>query len=506
MRTSLVAVALSLATAVLAPASEALAGFDPAAIYQVPAEGAPTSGAERAPITIVEFSDYACQYCIHARATMAALELLYPGQLRWVHRSVPYISATTLGAEAAHAAAAQGQHRAMEAQLYAAGGRYDRVGVELFAQALGLDMIRFRAALDSGSERAAVAADVALARGLGVTATPTFFVNGRAVVGSQPVAQFAAVIDEELARAAVAEEASGLRGAALYARLVADGRAAADPGPSELPPRRELASLTPYRVGLGLPGAQLGPDAAPVTLVVFSDFQCPFCVRNQPALIHARRVFGDSLRVVFRHLPLPIHRDAQVAAEASMEAAAQGKFWAFHDRLFAAPGPLDRATLEAHATAVGLAMGPFTAALDAHRHRDAVRLDAAGGMALGVDGTPTMFINGLMLAGAYTAPRLEQAIRVQLEQAQQMIAGGVEPGDVYAVSISSAEGQERADPSSVPVPRAARLLQGTPRERLQSVLAACRRHAQPSESIGPLPAPLDELARGLCANYGVTLR
>lgn len=478
------------------------AGFDPSTVYAVPATGAPTSGDADAPITIVEFSDYACGYCIKARASMAALELIYPGQLRWVHRSVPFISGTTLGAEAAHAAAAQGQHAAMEAQLYALTGRYDRVAVEMLAQGLGLDMTRFRADLDSGAARAAIGEDLALARRLGVTVTPTFFINGRPVLGSQPLSTFAAVIEAELARAAAVQKETSLTGAALYQRLVGDGLPAADAGPRVPMPTVELSTLHPYRVGLGLPGLVRGAPAAPVTLVVFSDFECQFCARNEPALERVRQVFGPSLRIVFRHLPLPFHRRAQLAAEAAMAAAAQDKFWELHDRLFQSSS-LARADLEREAEAAGLDMPRFRADLDAHTYRDAVRLDSAGGMALGIDGTPTMFLNGMMISGARSPAQLTEAVQLALEQAQKVMGAGIAAEDVYAVAMTSATGHERSDPSTIPMPRAAALLQPTAMERLQITTAACRRRAAVDPKLAPLPAPLAAIARQICAPYGL---
>jgi protein-disulfide isomerase len=322
MRPWAIAVCFLLLTGIPGLRGSALAGFDPEAIYQVADDGAPSSGNPLARVTIVEFSDYACGYCIRARATMAALKLLYPAQLRWIHRSVPFISGTTLGAEAAHAAAFQGHFEAMEARLYAAAGRYDRVTVEMLAQGLGLDMIRFRADLDSGSARQAIAEDVALARRLGVSATPTFFVNGRPILGSQPVATFVKVIDEELARAgtvqSIAGESAGTleRVGELYDRLTAQGRTSADDGPRVNPAQVELNALVAYRVGTGLPGLQRGPPSAPVTLVVFSDFECRFCTSNEASVRYVQRIFGASLRVIFRHM-LGVSRSVVLCAFAA---------------------------------------------------------------------------------------------------------------------------------------------------------------------------------------------
>ncbi len=483
-------------------ASPAVAAFDEAAVYRVPDEAAPAHGPEDALLTIVEFSDYACTFCARARDTLDALALLYPGQLRLVHRSVPLLSESDLAAAAARAAAAQGKHRAMEARLYAVRGQVDRAGVEILAQELGLDMLRFRAALDAGTHREAIAADTRLAASLEVVSTPTFFINGRAIVGARPLAVFVEVIEAERARAAAARERTGLGGRALYRELVAGGLPSGDPTPSTPAGRRELSSFSPYRVGTGWPGLASGPASAPVTLVVFSDFECPYCAANQAALARARATFGDSLRVVFRHFPLGFHRRAQLAAEAGMAAAAQGKFWPFHDALLSKPGALGRAELEAAAREVGLDLPRFRAELEAHRHRDAVLLDAASGGALGVDGTPTMFVNGLAVPGVLPPEKLEALIGAQLQAARALVASGIEPGDVYAVLMSAASGAERADPSTVPLPRAAQRLQLPSSDRLRVAISACRRRQAPSSTLATLPAPELAIARAICSVYG----
>src|SRR5262249_2575874 len=139
---------------------------------------------------------------------------------------------------------------------------------------------------------------------------------------------------------------------------------------------------------------QLGPDDALVTIVEWSDFQCPFCAHTAPLLAHERKKYGDQVRIVYRHFPLSGHRDAQLAAEAGVAAAEQGKFWAFHDQIWANFGKLSRADLEGYAKVAGLDLAKFRAALDERRYHDAVVAENAAAEALGVSGTPTMFING----------------------------------------------------------------------------------------------------------------
>src|SRR5205814_9725452 len=133
---------------------------------------------------------------------------------------------------------------------------------------------------------------------------------------------FAEVIDQELARAAQQPA-----GPDRYEALVASGKPAADAPGESAGERRTLDPTTLYRVGLGLPGHQAGPDDALVTVVVWRDFQCPFCARQAPVLAHLRDRYKTDVRIVYRHFAMSFHRSAALAAEAGVAAAEQGKFW-----------------------------------------------------------------------------------------------------------------------------------------------------------------------------------
>jgi len=440
-------------------------GFDPATVYRVPRGDGPSEGPADAPVTIVTWSDYACGHCVRAQPTLDALARLYPGQLRWVYRMMPLDDDYTLPVEIALAAAAQGKFRPMNDRLWALGGKTDRAGGELLARELGLDMTRFRARLDAHAATAQIQADVADAKALGVTGTPVFFINGRPVSGNQPLKVFVDVVDQELARA----EKEGVG----YEALVVRGQPTADVPAAPRAPF-ELDKAVTYRVGLGLPGHQLGPDTALVTIVTWGDFQCPFCARMAPVLAHARQKYGSDVRIIFRHLPMVAHRQAQLAAEAGVAAAEQGKFWAFHDQLFARTGKLSRPELEQYAQAAGLDMAAFRAALDDRRHRDTVAAEAADALALGVDGTPTMFVNGRPVVGSRDEAGLDKVIDGELARVRQVVSHGLAAGDVYAVLMSEALGEERADPSRVPNVAAVNVsLRAS--DKARAVEAACRR-------------------------------
>lgn len=415
--------------------------FDHDVTYRVPLDGAPMRGPANALVTIVEFSDFGCAYCGRAQATLAELERLYPAELRLVHRHNPLDPEEgTLAAEASLAAGAQGLFWPMHDRIFAAGGVVTRTELEGFALELGLDLARFRRDLDARRFLQAVQRDAALATRLGIRSTPMFFVNGRPIKGALPLGVFTRVIEEEIVRARTLL-GRGIASQDLYGALVADGRPGAEAGTSQDTghERVELDPARLYRVGLGLPGHTAGPDDALVTIVTFSDFECPYCARLVPVL-EAVRAHHPEVRIVFRHMPLPFHPRAELAAEAAVAASVQGKFWAMHDRIFAQKDKLERADLERHARAIGLDMDEFRRALDERRYREAVASESASGTALGVRGTPTLFINGTPLGGAPSYDHLQIVyLEPKLAEARALVASGIAPSDLYATIMRMAE-------------------------------------------------------------------
>jgi len=155
-----------------------------------------------------------------------------------------------------------------------------------------------------------------------------------------------------------------------------------------------------------------GEPAAPLELVMFGDFQCPFCLGAQKSLRRVRERLGERLLFGFRHLPIPErHPLAMEAAEASEAAAAQGQFWEYHDALYAAQPKLSREALLEVARDLGLDAERLAAELDAGAHRDRVARDLASAEASGATGTPTFFVNGERFYGAYDASSLVEALQ-----------------------------------------------------------------------------------------------
>jgi protein-disulfide isomerase len=158
-----------------------------------------------------------------------------------------------------------------------------------------------------------------------------------------------------------------------------------------------------------------GPIEAPLTLVEYGDFECPYCGQAEPVLRELARDFGSDLRFVFRHLPLvDVHEHAQLAAEAAEAAGAQGRFWELHDRLMAHQDTLDLDALRAHATELGLDVARFVEEIESRRYSLEVERDVERADLGGVTGTPTFFINGRRHHGAFDLASLTAALRREL--------------------------------------------------------------------------------------------
>lgn len=175
-----------------------------------------------------------------------------------------------------------------------------------------------------------------------------------------------------------------------YAEVIADLKRQEEKNKPLAP--EKLAKLTE-----GEPPA-FGPKDAKVTIVEFSDFECPFCSRAADVTKKVKEKYSDKVRFVFRQFPLSFHPNAHVAAEASLAANAQGKFWEFHDKLFENQKALGRPELEAYAKELGMDVAKFKKALDDKSFAATVDGEMKLGEEVAVDGTPTMFINGARVA------------------------------------------------------------------------------------------------------------
>jgi protein-disulfide isomerase len=176
--------------------------------------------------------------------------------------------------------------------------------------------------------------------------------------------------------------------------------------------------MEPMRVEVASNGFPArGPAAAPVTIVEFSDFQCPFCSRITPTLEQVVSKYGSKVRLVFRQFPLPMHPNAAKAAEAALCANEQGKFWEMHDAMFKDQGGLAVDGLKSKAAGIaGLNAASFNSCLDSGKETPAVQSDMKAGTKAGVNGTPAMFVNGRFISGVVSSDDLSKVIDEELKR------------------------------------------------------------------------------------------
>jgi protein-disulfide isomerase len=417
-----------------------------AQVYKVPVGRAPTKGGQAPKVTIVEFSEFQCPFCGRAIPTVKDLLSSYKDdvQIAFKHMPLPFHNNAELASVAAIAAQDQGKFWEMHDKLFANQQALDRPNLEKYAQEAGLDMTKFKAALDNPQLKERIKEDTALASSLGATGTPTFFINGRKLVGARPAADFKAVVDEEIKKAD-AKLKEGVARKDLYAALTKDGldKAAAPP-----PRPAEPSADTVFKADItGAPVKGAAKDAL-VTIVQFSDYQCPFCSRVEPTMDKILEDYKGKVRVVWRDFPLNFHPNAMPAAIVARVANEEGKFWPMHKKLFENQSQLDRANLEKLAGEVGVNVKKVQAALDAKKYEKEINADMALGSKIGVRGTPASFINGIFLSGARPYESFKAVIDKELEKAEALVKKGTPKAKVYDEIMKTAAAAVPAAPAA----------------------------------------------------------
>ncbi|MEW5987326.1 MAG: thioredoxin domain-containing protein [Chloroflexota bacterium] len=397
-------------------ASIAPAGPTPATIRP---ETLRTMGDPDAPVTIVEFSDYQCPFCLrHFQQTFPQLKTEYidTGRVYYVFKDFPITSLHPVAPRVHEAARCAGELGSTEVYWQVHDSFFnnqqqwadkpqpdlDNTLVGLMAD-LDLPEADMRVCLESGRYTDAVNTDLAEGQALGVNGTPTFFVNGYPISGAQPYELFQRAI-------ALAEE--GRLGAA-YTQA---------PGPNDGIAQATATALAARPVDVPVDDEPtLGSPDAPVTIVEYSDFQCPFCRRHFDNTLPQLQAYIDTGQVyyVFKDFPLhSIHPQAQKAHESARCARELGgdeSFWTMHDLLFINQddwgGKADHVEVfKSLAAEAGLPQAEFNECLDSGRYAAAVNVDVAEGQGFGINGTPTFFINGQRLVGAQPFAVFQQAI------------------------------------------------------------------------------------------------
>lgn len=399
-------------------------------VYNIEIASSPVVGVPDAPVTVFNFSDFECPFSKRTFDTMERLLKKYDGRIAYVYKHYPLAThkEARRAAKAAIAAAKQDKFIEMYRKLFENGQSISADNLTLWAQELGLDTERFaKDYADPDSDRL-LHEDVTQGNIFGVRGTPTLFINGRRLSGANSQ-QLEQIVEEELEKG----EALAKRGIKdIYGELTRDGLS------RYVPPKRPLPVVPAdlYAVDIPPHAPVWGPPDAPVTVVLFTDFECPFCGRMHETFTQLKKDFDGMLRIVFVNLPLKFHNLAVPAAKAALAAGRQEKFWEMHDRLFADQVEWKKGTnfdmyLDGLAQELKIDVVKFKKDMEDPRTMEIIHRDLAFADTVGVRGTPGIFINGRYASGAFPLETFQKTIREELERARPLMEKGLKGDPLY---------------------------------------------------------------------------
>lgn len=408
----------------------------------------PSKGPADAPIVIYEVSDFECPFCSRAAKTVEQVAAAYPNDVRVVfkHRPLPFHKKATLAAIASMAAARQGHFWKYHDILFANQKALGRDNLIKFAgQVPGLDIAKFKKDLDDKMLATKVEYDDAAALAVGASGTPAFYINGVKLSGAKPFAEFKTEIDKQLAkvksleaskvpRANIARQLTAQSGAtsAQFIKYIIDESPA--PKQAKAAPKKAKPedTKTVWKVPVDVATEHIkGPKHAQITIVEFSDFECPFCSRVSPTYAKIMKEYEGKVRKVFKHTPLAFHKKAPLAHAASLAAGEQGKFWEYHEKLFANQKALARENLDAYAAELKLDMKAFAKALDTGKFKAKIAEDMALGAKVGAKGTPNAYVNGRQLKGAKPYEAFKKILDEEIAKTDKLLKSGTKLEDLY---------------------------------------------------------------------------
>ena len=413
----------------------------------------PFHGSDAPLVTIVEFSDFQCPFCSKFADMLTEVQKdpAYAKDVRVVFKQfpLPMHKDAGMGSEAALAAGKQGKFWEMHDILFKNQKAMTRADVEKYAEQLSLDMVAFKSELDKQVNKAKVDADLAMGKQFGVRGTPSFFINGKWQRGApRAIEGLKKLIDEEKALAEQLIKDGSAR-EEIYARIMKAAKDKRVEPPQENKPRPgQPDPAANYAVPVdGRPA--VGPEDALVTIVEYSDFQCPFCSRVNPTMKQIKETYPKDVRVVFRQLPLGFHDRARPAAKAALAASKQGKFWEMHDALFANQKALDDKALETYASQIaGLNIDQWKKDLADPALETLVKEDETVAAKFGAGGTPAFFVNGRFLSGAQPFEEFDKLIKEEKAKAEKFAAAnkGVAKKDLYEAMRKTWETELKVPP------------------------------------------------------------
>jgi protein-disulfide isomerase len=421
----------------------------------------PQWGKPNAPVTVVEISDFQCPFCSRVVPTVKQIQDKYgPDKVRvvWKNNPLPFHKNARPAHEAAMTVFALGGNDAFWKFYNSAFGNQQGLSdenYEKWAAEAGVDRAKFKAAYASKKYAAKVDEDLAMAKKVGAQGTPAFRINGVTLSGAQPIDKFTEVIDAQLAEAKKLV-ASGTKPADVYVTLTNKNQAA-QPAQAAAAAKKgddaEEDDKSVWKVLVQDDDPIKGPKDALVTMIVFSDFQCPFCKRVEDTLKQVADAYPNDVRFVWKDNPLPFHPRAKPSAELARFAyktKGDKAFWEVHDAIFASNPKIEDDDLKGIAEKAGLKWDDVKSAIDNNKFAD--KIDGSVELANDVQarGTPHFFINGVRLSGAQPLEAFKKAIDEQLVKAKAIVAKGTPKAKVYDEIMKDAKGPPPPEKKEIP--------------------------------------------------------
>lgn len=417
----------------------------------------PQWGNADALVTIVEISDFQCPFCSRVNPTLKQVKDKYgPDKVRivWKHNPLPFHKEARPAHEAAaavHALAGSEAFWKFHDLVFENQKALTEDNFVKWAKEAGVDEAKFKAELKNKKHAAKVDQDLALARKIGARGTPNFRINGVELSGAQPFAKFQQAIDAQLEQAeALVKKGTPKNQVSLK---LTEQNAKNAPAEDKAPERQEDTTI--WRVPVAKDDPVAGPDDALVTIVMWSDFQCPFCARVEPTLDKLKEKYGKDLRIVWKDNALPFHKQAKPAATLARVAYAKGGndlFWKAHKALFENQKSLNEETYQKISGELGLNWAEVKRAIDTDQFDKKISESMELASDLNARGTPHFFINGRRLAGAQPQQKFEELVDLQLKAAKGLVGKGVARNKVYDELMKTAKGPPEPERRDVPAP------------------------------------------------------
>ena len=417
---------------------------DPNKVYYNDISNSPVKGSKDALVTIVQYSDFQCPFCRRVEPTIDRIMKDYNGKVRVVWKNFPlgFHKNAMPAAEAAYTiyklkgdeAFWKAHKKFFENQRKLGDDFYKEVAKEL-----GVDMAKFEESLSKHKYQAFIRQQMSEGSKVGTRGTPAFYINGKFLSGAQPYDNFKRIIDREIKNAELMVK-KGTPKSKIYETLMKN----ADKKVVAAAPRRRPGTPDPNKVYYNdINNSPVkGSKDALVTIVQYSDFQCPFCRRVEPTIDRIMKDYNGKVRVVWKNFPLGFHKNAMPAAEAAYtiyKLKGDEAFWKAHKKFFENQRKLGDDFYKEVAKELGVDMAKFEESLSKHTYQGIIKSQQMQGVRIGARGTPAFFINGKFLSGAQPYDNFKRIIDQEIKNAEAMLKKGTPKSKIYETLMKNAE-------------------------------------------------------------------